>query len=66
MVDKGAFDSVGNLLQGGQLVFDLIANLSKKRDVLDKAEQSLTDDLHWSEKKKILTLIMIMTSWIMN
>lgn len=30
MVNEGAFDSVGNLLQGGELVFDLIANLSKK------------------------------------
>lgn len=39
MVDEGAFDSVRNFLQGGQLVFDLVANLSKQPKEFHEAER---------------------------
>lgn len=59
MVDERAFDSVGNLLQGGQLVFDLIANLSKKQEEFNEAEQNMVGYVG-VEKRLILTLIVIM------
>lgn len=43
MVDEGALDSVGNLLQGGQLAFDLIANLGKNEKSLTKLRRRKLD-----------------------